>query len=320
MQPRLPAIWLALDMSQLAVLEYFDCERLDGLLGAAARALPAKECDAAEVVALISGGGVVVDAELLAGYPHARVVVTGSTGYDHLDLDDLRASGVAGYCTPGYCSREVADFALACALAGLRGVVGLDRAMQAGVWDERAAGTTHRIRGSVLGVIGLGKIGGLVARDAAALGMRVLATDPVASDDAFAEAGAERSELGPLLASSDVVTLHAPHVRGAGPLLGRKEVPLFKPGSILVNAARAELIDIEELIHGLALGRPAWAFMDVWDAEPPLPDDHRLDAPNLVLTPHAAWYSPDSEAALYERIAETATAALRGEIVRGLVT
>ena len=60
--------------------------------------------------------------------------------------------------------------------------------------------------------------------------------------------------------------------------------------------------------------------MDVWDSEPPLPDDHRLDAPNLVLTPHAAWYSPDAEAALYERIAETATAALRGEIARGLVT
>ena len=60
--------------------------------------------------------------------------------------------------------------------------------------------------------------------------------------------------------------------------------------------------------------------MDVWDSEPPLPGDHRLDAPNLVLTPHAAWYSPEAEAALYERIAETASAALRGEIARGLVT
>lgn len=307
-------------MSQVAVLEYFDCERLDALFGDAADALPAEQCDVAQVVALVSGGGVVVDSALLAGYPNARVAVTGSTGYDHFDLDDLRAAGVAGYCTPGYCSREVADFALACALAGLRGVVGLDRAMQAGVWEERAAGTTRRVSGSVLGVIGLGKIGSLVARDAAALGMRVLASDPVASDEAFAAAGAERAELEDLLAASDVVTLHAPHVRGAEPLLGRTQVALFKPGSILVNAARAELIDIEELIHGLALGRPAWAFMDVWDSEPPLPDDHRLDSPNLVLTPHAAWYSPDSEAALYERIAETALAALHGESTRGLVT
>ena len=179
-------------MSQVAVLEYFDCERLDALLGDAAEALPAEQCDVAEVVALVSGGGVVVDAGLLAGYPNARVVITGSTGYDHFDLDDLRAAGVAGYCTPDYCSREVADFALACALAGLRGIVGLDRAMQAGVWEERAAGTTRRVSGSVLGVIGLGKIGSLVARDAAALGMRVLASDPVASDEAFAAAGAER--------------------------------------------------------------------------------------------------------------------------------
>jgi D-3-phosphoglycerate dehydrogenase len=307
-------------MTQVAVLEYFDCDRLDALLGDAAHALPAEHCDAGEVVALVSGGGVTVDAELLAAYPRARVVVTGSTGYDHFDLEQLRAAGVAAYCTPDYCSREVADYALACALGGLRGVVGLDRAMQAGVWAEHAAGTTHRVRGSVLGVIGLGKIGSLVARDASALGMRVLATDPVASDDAFAAAGAERSELGALLAASGVVTLHAPHVRGAAPLLGRKEFPLFKPGSILVNAARAELIDIEELIHGLAQERPAWAFMDVWDEEPARPDDHRLDTPNLVLTPHAAWYSPDSEAALYERIAETTAVALRGDIARGLVT
>jgi D-3-phosphoglycerate dehydrogenase / 2-oxoglutarate reductase len=306
-------------MSQMAVLEYFDCEKLDPLLGDAARALPAEQCDPSEVVAIVSGGGVDVDAELLARYPRARVAITGSTGYDHMDLDDLRAAGVAGYCTPDYCTREVADFALACALAGLRGIVGLDRAMQAGVWEERAAGETHRVRGSVLGVIGLGKIGSLVARDASALGMRVLASDPIASDEAFAAAGAERSQFDALLATSDVVTLHAPYVRGAPPLLGGQEFALLKPGSILVNAARAELLDIEALIHGLAHERPAWAFMDVWDEEPPRADDHRLDAPNLVLTPHAAWYSPEADDALYARIAEVAIAALRGETARGLI-
>ncbi len=307
-------------MSQMVVLEYFDSERLDALLGDAAHAVTSEAADPGEVVALVSGGGVTVDAGLLARYPHTRVAITGSTGYDHMDLDALRAAGVAAYCTPDYCSREVADFALACALAGLRGIVGLDRAMQAGVWEERAAGTTRRVRDSVLGVIGLGKIGSLVARDAAALGMRVLASDPVASDEAFASAGAERAELGALLAASDVITLHAPYVRGSKPLLDAGEFALMKHGSILVNAARAELLDIEALIHGLAEERPAWAFMDVWDNEPPLPDDHRLDAPNLVLTPHAAWYSQEADDALYERIAEVVTAALRGESARGLIT
>jgi hypothetical protein len=146
--------------------------------------------------------------------------------------------------------------------------------MRAGLWEERAAGTTRRVSGSALGVIGIGKIGSLVARDAAALGMRVLAADPVATEEAFAAAGAERAELDDLLAASDVVTLHAPHVRGAAPLLGRKQIALLRPGSILVNAARAELIDIDELIgahwgvglglHGrlgqraAATGDPAW--------------------------------------------------------------
>ncbi|MDX6539926.1 MAG: D-3-phosphoglycerate dehydrogenase / 2-oxoglutarate reductase, partial [Gaiellales bacterium] len=267
----------------------------------------------------ISGGGVTVDAELLAAYPNTRVAITGSTGYDHMDLADLRAAGVAGYCTPDYCTREVADFALACVLAGLRGIVGLDRAMRAGLWRERASGETQRVRGSVLGVIGLGKIGGLVARDASALGMRVLASDPVAGDEAFATAGAGRAELGELLAASDVVTLHAPYVRGSQPLLGATELALLRPGSILVNAARAELLDIDALLRGLVAGRPAWAFMDVWDDEPPLPGDARLDTPNLILTPHAAWYSPQAEEALYARIAEVAAAALRGETARGLI-
>ena len=306
-------------MAQMAVLEYFDTERLDALLGDAVRTVTPETCDPGEVVAVVSGGGVTVDAGLLARYPRARVAITGSTGYDHMDLDHLRTAGVAAYCTPDYCSREVADFALACALAGLRGIVGLDRAMQAGVWEERAAGTTRRVRGSVLGVIGLGKIGSLVARDASALGMRVLASDPVANDEAFAGAGAERSEFDALLEASDVITLHAPYVRGSRPLLGGDEFALMKPGSILVNAARAELLDIEALIHGLAEERPAWAFMDVWDHEPPLPGDHRVDAPNLVLTPHAAWCSPEADDALYERIAEVAVTALRGETARGLI-
>jgi D-3-phosphoglycerate dehydrogenase len=306
-------------MSQMAVLEYFDHERLDPLLSDGLRALPAESCEPADVVAIVSGGGVTVDAGLLAVYPNARVAITGSTGYDHMDLGDLRAAGVAAYCTPDYCTREVADFALACTLAGLRGIVGLDRSMQAGVWEERASGETHRVRGSVLGVIGLGKIGGMVARDASALGMRVLASDPVASDEVYEATGAERSELAELLAASDVVTLHAPYVRGSQPLLGATELALLKPGSILVNAARAELLDIDAMLRGLGEGRPAWAFMDVWDAEPPLPGDTRLDTPNLILTPHAAWYSPEADDALYERIAEVATAALRGETARGLI-
>ena len=111
-------------------------------------------------------------------------------------------------------------------------------------------------------MIGLGKIGSLVAGDGAALGMRVLATDPSRATG-LAAVGAERAELPDLLAASrrrHVARLaRARRAAAARP----RGVALFKPGSILVNAARAELIDIEELIHGLALGRPAWAFMDV---------------------------------------------------------
>ena len=237
-----------------------------------------------------------------------------------MDLDDLRAAGVAAYCTPDYCTREVADFALACALAGLRGIVGLDRAMQAGVWEERAAGKTHRVRGSVLGVIGLGKIGGLVARDAAALGMRVLASDPVASDEAFAAAGAERAELDELLAASDVVTLHAPlRARLAAAARRAPSSRCCKPGSILVNAARAELLDIDALIPGLAAGPPGLGVHGRLG--------HRAAAARRP-PPRRAQPGPDAARGLVlargRRRALRAhrrgrRAALRGETARGLI-
>ena len=245
-------------MSQVAVLEYFDRRAARPAARATARA-PCRPSAATRPRSSRSSPAAASRSTPACSprYPNARVAITGSTGYDHMDLDDLRAAGVAAYCTPDYCTREVADFALACALAGLRGIVGLDRAMQAGVWEERAAGETHRVRGSVLGVIGLGKIGSLVARDAAALGMRVLASDPVASDEAFAAAGAERAELDELLAASDVVTLHAPYVRGSQPLLGARGVRAASSPARSSSTPRAPSCSTStRCSHGLARGRP----------------------------------------------------------------
>ena len=265
----------------------------------------------AEATVLLTGPSPLGDAQLDRS-PGTRLVITGSTGFDHLDLAAIHARGAVACNVPSYCSRDVADHALACALAGLRGIAGLDRSVGMGRWDYQAAGELRRVRDSTIGIIGLGRIGTLVAADARSLGMRVLACDP------YVEAATESLET--VLAESDVVTVHAPLTPETRHLISRDQLALMRPGSILINNARAGLVDIEQLIHALAQDRPGWAFLDVWDVEPPDPHDQRLDTPTLVVTPHAAWWSHAAEASLYAQIADAVREHLAGRSPEGILS
>ena len=265
----------------------------------------------AEATILLTGPSPLGEAQLDRS-PGTRLVITGSTGFDHLDLAAIHARAAVACNVPSYCSRDVADHALACALAGLRGIAGLDRSVRMGLWDYQAAGELRRVRDSTIGIIGLGRIGTLVAADARALGMRVLACDP------YVEAATESLET--VLAESDVVTVHAPLTPETRHLIGRDQLALMGPGSIFINNARAGLVDIEQLIHALAQDRPGWAFLDVWDAEPPDPHDQRLDTPTLVVTPHAAWWSHAAGASLYAQIADAVREHLAGHTPEGTLS
>ena len=262
----------------------------------------------AEATILLTGPSPLDDRELDRS-PATRLVITGSTGFDHLDLAAIHARGAVACNVPSYCSRDVADHALACALAGLRGIAGLDRSVRAGSWNYQAAGELRRVRDATIGIIGLGRIGTLVAADARALGMRVLACDP--------HVAAATDSLETVLGESDIVTVHAPLTSETRHLIGRDELAQMRTGSILINNARAGLVEIEQLIHALAQDRPSWAFLDVWDVEPPDPHDQRLDTPTLVVTPHAAWWSQAAEASLYMQIADAVREHLAGRAPEG---
>ena len=265
----------------------------------------------AEATILLTGPSPLGDPQLDRS-PGTRLVITGSTGFDHLDLAAIHTRGAVACNVPSYCSRDVADHALACALAGLRGIAGFDRSVHAGMWDYQAAGELRRVRDSTIGIIGLGRIGKLVAADARVLGMRVLACDP------YVESATESLET--VLGESDVVTVHAPLTPETRHLIGRDELAQMRPGSIFINNARAGLVDIEQLIHALAQDRPGWAFLDVWDVEPPDPHDQRLDTPTLVVTPHAAWWSHAAEVSLYAQIADAVREHLAGRTPEGILS
>ena len=249
--------------------------------------------------------------------PSLRVVVTASVGYDHLDVQGLAARGVATYCVPGYCSNEVADHALASVLALWRGIPRLDADRRAGIWDLASDAGLRRIAGSTLGIVGFGRIGRQLAQRALALGIEVLAYDPVLEDDAIRAGGATPVSLDDLMRTSHAVSLHLALVPATEGLIGARELALLQPWSVLVNVSRAGLIDLDALADGLRAGTPASAACDVWDSEPPLPGDARLDAPNLLLTPHIAYASEQAEAALLQGVADAVRAGLEGRTIDG---
>jgi phosphoglycerate dehydrogenase-like enzyme len=270
-----------------------------------AEALPSGD----DVVGVLVGTEVPVGDRELAALPAVRIVAATATGYDHLDLAAIAAAGAWATHCPGYCDDEVAETALAFALDLLRGVTLLDRSVHAGRYDHLDA-PGRRIAGSVLGVVGLGRIGRAVAWRAHALGMRVLAADPVV--DPAAAAPAELVELDELLAAADVVTLHALLTEQTYELIGAERLALMRPDAYLVNCARSALVDHSALGEALRDGRLGGCALDVLPREPPAPDEPALGWPRTIINPHSAWYSPQSSGAPYRMAAEAVAAVLEG--------
>jgi D-3-phosphoglycerate dehydrogenase len=254
-----------------------------------------------------------VRAQDLADAPNLQLVITASVGFDHVDLESFRERGVKVCHTPAYCTEEVADHTIAAVLSLLRGLHRFDRAIQAGEWDIASGGPLRRIRGTKLGIVGLGRIGRAVAERGRALGMEVIGSHATGTAEEIAELGVRLASLEELLAEADVVSLHARSDPTAPPLLGPEQFALMRPHALLVNTGRAALVDLDALVERLDAGRLAGAHFDVWPSEPPDWDDPRLRARNLFLSPHAAWASPSAEAALWRETAHAITAVLAGQ-------
>ena len=233
-----------------------------------------------DVVAVLTMPEHRVGRELMSAMPHVRVVGTATVGFDHIDVP----SSVAVVNVPDYCTEEVADHTLALIYALLRGIVPLST----GTWDAKAAGPLRVLRGLRVGIVGPGRIGDAVASRVQSLGAVVHAHDirPVADLVSFEE----------LLRTSDVVTLHVPLDATTRGLIGRAELEQMKPGALLVNTARGAVVDVEAVLEALRGGRLGGAALDVLPVEPP---QVRPSAPNLIVTPHAAYYSPESEERAY---------------------
>ena len=304
-------------MTQLPVIlvldPFIDRDRVQHPLAGVALVVGPEAHVAPEDVRVIATGDVRIGRQEIDRFRSLRAVLTFSTGFDHFDLPALRGAGVAAYNTAGYCTEEVADHALACVLALWRGLPSLDRDVRDGLWRSDAPGPLRRFDRSTLGIVGLGRIGQGLARRALALGVSVIGHDPFLPRAVAERAGIALCELDELLVRADAISLHAPGAPGAPPLIGAGELALMQPTSVLVNVARGSLVDLDALARALRSGLIGGAACDVWDSEPPERGDERLEAPNLLVSPHAAWYSDGAETQLYADAIATLRALAAGD-------
>ncbi|AWN15382.1 C-terminal binding protein [Salinisphaera sp. LB1] len=281
--------------------------------------------------ALLVWHEVFIDRELIAKLDNCRVIVRAGVGFDHIDLDAAAAAGIPVCNTPDYGTSEVADHAIGMLLAFRRGLVFHDQRLQRAPVDAFKPGApqVERVRGSRLGIVGLGRIGTATALRAKAFGIEVVAYDPELPRGQEIAVGVSRVDsLAELLQSCDAVTLHTPLNEQTHHLIDAEALARMPKHAVLINTARGAVIDIDALYDALIEGRIAGAALDVLPEEPPDMNrplftaiergDERLKD-RLILTPHAAWYSPASRADARRLSTETLTRYLRGEGLRNCV-
>ncbi len=245
-----------------------------------------------------------------------KVIARYGIGVDNVDVATATARGIVVTNVPDYCVEEVSDHTLALLLACARRVVWLDRTVRAGRWDARDAVPVRRLSGQTLGLVGFGKIPRLVAQKAQALGLRVLAFDPYVDPSAMRKLGVEPAGFRSLLERSDYVSLHTPLTPQTEGLIDEAALRWMKPTAYLINTARGRIVDERALVIALERGWIAGAALDVLPTEPPPPDHPLRRLPNVVLTPHVAFYSEESLQELQRKAAEEVVRVLSGQSPR----
>lgn len=250
-----------------------------------------------------------VTAQVLAAAPQLRVIVKHGVGLDNIDLDAASARGIQVRTAPGGTEHAVPEHTLALMLALARRLTEANDHVKAGQWGGKFVGTG--LHGRTLGIVGLGRIGGNLARKVAGLGMRVLGYDPVVETLPADLDQVRKCDWETLLATADFVALCLPLNDATRHLINRQALARMKPGAILVNTARGGIVDEAALVEALEAGRLGGYGADVFESEPPQ-NPRLLQRPNVICTPHIASYSSDSLALMGERAAEGILQGLAG--------
>jgi (S)-sulfolactate dehydrogenase len=253
-----------------------------------------------------------VDAELLTCAGRLKVVGRLGVGLDNIDLSACEARGIRVIPATGANALAVAEYVLGAALVLLRGAFVSTSAVASGQWPRAALSRGREIAGKTMGVVGFGSIGRATAQLARAAGMTVIGFDAhiAATAALWAEQGIPPKRLDELLRAADVVSLHVPLTPATRHLIDAAKLALMKPDAVLVNTARGGVVDEVALAAALRAGKLGGAALDVFESEPLPAGSPLADCPNLLLTPHIAGVTRESNRRVSALIAEQIAAAL----------
>lgn len=248
-----------------------------------------------------------------------RAIVRCGVGFDNVDLPAAGKHGIVVCNVPDYGTEEVADHAIMLLLAAARRLRTAEQAVRQGIWDPQTVFGTPRLRGKTLGIVGCGRIGSAMVPRAKALGMRVAIYDPYQPDGLEKSLGVERAHrLDELLRQSQFLSLHCPLTTETHHLLNANTLAQLPRGAYVINTARGPVIDLDALHDALQSGHVAQAGLDVVEREP-LDDERIRKHPNVILTPHSAFYSVEGFQEMRDKGALEARRVLLGEPVRNPV-
>jgi (S)-sulfolactate dehydrogenase len=307
-------------MSRIVVAEFIDERALPALRAKHEVLYDAKLVDdparllkeAAPADALIVRNRTQVRGDLLAALTQCRVVGRLGVGLDNIDVAGCEARGMRVIPATGANALSVAEYVITSAMLLLRGAYQGSAAVAAGQWPRNALSNGRETAGKTLGLIGFGTIGQLTGKLALGLGMQVIAFDAMMDADhpAFASLGVRAAGLDEVVAAADVVSLHVPLLDSTRNLFDAARITAMKPGAVLINTARGGIVDEVALAAALKHGHLGGAAIDVFAVEPLPAADHFTDCPNLLLTPHIAGLSVESNERVSFLIVDQVLAAL----------
>ena len=268
--------------------------------------------EAADCDALLNTYAGPITAADMAKMPKCKIIARYGIGVDTIDLDAATAAGIIVTNNPTYCIEEVAEHTMALLLSAARKITFYDRAVRAGTWAVPPGKPIQRLAGSTLGLVGFGNIARQVAVRAAAFGMKVLFADPFVKEGQFKEPGT-KVELPELYKQSDFISLHPPLLPQTRGMINDETLGSMKPNVVIINCSRGPVINTDALVRALDAKKIGGAALDTTDPEP-LPNPHALRGrENVIINPHAAWYSEQAMVGLQAGAPSEVKRVLSGE-------
>jgi D-3-phosphoglycerate dehydrogenase len=256
---------------------------------------------------------------VIQNFTKCKIISRYAVGLDKIDVEAATERGIFVTNVPDYCIQEVSDHTLTLILCCARKITFLDREVRRRVWEPRSAKGIPRLKGQTLGLIGFGNVARALTVKAKTIGFRILAYDPYVKSSIFLKYKVRKSTFEDLLREADFISLHIPLTGETEKVIGAKEFQMMKRTCFFINTARGKVVDQKALVDALKKGLIAGAGIDVMEQEPPDLRDPLLKMPNVVITPHVAYYSDESERELRRKAAEQVALVLNGKIPKYIV-